>query len=73
MKETFDSAYEKLEEIINQIQEWQIPVEELIDKINQAKKLISYCEWILKDVDKQVKQILPENQESNGADEDLPF
>jgi len=59
MEETFDSAYKKIEEIVNQIQSWEIPLDQLVQKINEAKKLISHCEWILKDINKQVEEILP--------------
>jgi exodeoxyribonuclease VII small subunit len=67
-KETFDSAYEKLEEIVNQIQSWQIPLEQLVNKIKEAKKLISYCEWVIKDIDKQVNEILPEKEQKDVVD-----
>jgi len=71
MKETFESAYNKLEQIIDEIQSWKVPLEELVDKIKQANQLISYCEWILKDISNQVKEILPDEKENN--DSDLPF
>jgi exodeoxyribonuclease VII small subunit len=73
MKESFETAYKKLEEIINQIQSWEVPLEELVDKIKEANKLINYCEWILKDITEQVKDILPKDVQNNSKDEDLPF
>jgi len=72
MKETFESAYKKLEQIIDEIQSWEVPLEELVDKIKQANQLINYCEWILKDISNQVKEILP-NEKENSDDNDLPF
>ncbi len=54
---TFEQAYNKLEEIVNEIQSWNIPVEDLINKIKEAKKLIEFCEKTLKKVENQINDI----------------
>ena len=59
MKEklTFEQTYAKLKEIIKDIQEWNVPLEQLIDKIKEAKELISYCESIIKKVEEEIEEI----------------
>lgn len=40
---TFENAMETLEEIVNQLEAGDIPLNELIDKYNEGMKLSAFC------------------------------
>lgn len=42
-KMTFENAMEALEEIVNQLETGDIPLNELIDKYNEGMKLSTFC------------------------------
>ncbi|WP_296898066.1 exodeoxyribonuclease VII small subunit [uncultured Megamonas sp.] len=42
-KITFENAMETLEEIVNQLEAGDIPLNELIDKYNEGMKLSNFC------------------------------
>ena len=42
-KLTFENAMETLEEIVNQLEAGDIPLNELIDKYNEGMKLSAFC------------------------------
>ena len=42
-KLTFENAMESLEEIVNQLEAGDIPLNELIDKYNEGMKLSAFC------------------------------
>ena len=42
-KSTFENAMETLEEIVNQLEAGDIPLNELIDKYNEGMKLSAFC------------------------------
>lgn len=42
-KLTFESAMESLEEIVNQLESGDIPLNDLIDKYNEGMKMSAFC------------------------------
>lgn len=42
-KMTFENAMESLEEIVNQLESGDIPLNELIDKYNEGMKMSAFC------------------------------
>lgn len=53
-KLTFESAMESLEEIVNQLESGDIPLNELIEKYNEGMKMSAFC---LSELDK-AEQVL---------------
>lgn len=51
---TFDTAYTELEKIIKQIENETIPLDELAEKVKEAKELIRFCETKLRGIESQL-------------------
>lgn len=47
----FDDAFAQIEQIVQQIEQEQIPLDELAEKVKAAKALIAFCEAKLKDIE----------------------
>ena len=56
---TFDKAFSDLEKLVEQIEDENIQLDELADKIRQANELIKYCETKLRvistDIEKEIQ------------------
>ena len=56
---TFDKAFSDLEKLVEQIEDENIKLDELADKIRQANELIKYCETKLRvistDIEKEIE------------------
>jgi len=50
----YSEAYLKLEELVKQLEEGDIPLEELTQKVKQANELIGICDAKLRDIEKGV-------------------
>jgi exodeoxyribonuclease VII small subunit len=53
---TFDKAYSELEKIIKQIEGESIPLDDLAEKVREAKELIRFCEEKLRGIENQLSQ-----------------
>ena len=59
---TFDAAFAELEKIIKQIEGETIPLDDLAEKVKEAKSLIRFCEEKLRGIEEQLTQSTgPEN------------
>ena len=50
----YSEAYLKLEELVKQLEEGDIPLEELTQKVKLANELIAVCEKKLRDIDREI-------------------
>jgi exodeoxyribonuclease VII small subunit len=50
----YSEAYLKLEELVKQLEEGDIPLEELTQKVKQANELIAVCDAKLRGIEKEV-------------------
>ena len=54
---TFDNAFSKLEKLVEQIEDENIQLDELAEKVKEANELIKYCETklrtIVADIDRE--------------------
>lgn len=57
-KMKYDKALEELELIISEIENEQISVDELAEKVNRASTLIEVCKGILSKTEAEVEEIL---------------
>ncbi len=55
---TFDKAFSELEKLVGQIEDENIQLDTLAEKVKEANELIKYCETKLRsitgDIDKQI-------------------
>ncbi|WP_025026191.1 exodeoxyribonuclease VII small subunit [Caldalkalibacillus mannanilyticus] len=60
---SFEEAMEELEEIVDQLEAGQVPLEEAITLFQKGMKLSKVCHDTLERVEKQVQVLLEENGE----------
>lgn len=63
---TFENAMEQLEDIVEQLEEGDVPLEEAIAIYKQGMDLSRICHQKLKVVEEQLTQILREDGELEG-------
>lgn len=54
----------RLEKIVNQIDNNELEIDQLAEKIKEANKIIAFCESKLTKADREIEKILAEKQES---------
>ena len=52
---TFDEAYTAIEEIVMQIENESIPLDQLAEKVKQAKELLAFCNEKLMHIEAELK------------------
>jgi exodeoxyribonuclease VII small subunit len=57
-KESYSEAMERLEKIVRQIDNNELEVDELADKLKEANAIIAACSEKLTNVDKEIEKIL---------------
>ena len=63
-KETYSQAISRLEQIVSQIDNNELEIDELADKIKEANGLIAFCQSKLTKADAEIEKILAERRES---------
>jgi exodeoxyribonuclease VII small subunit len=73
-KVTYTEAWEELKQIVDEIENGEITVDDLSDKVSRAALLIRVCKEKLKTTEEDVNKILKEleQDEDNPAEEDNP-
>lgn len=64
-KFNFEKAYKDLETIVTQVENDNVPLDELAEKVKKAKLLISMCEQKLREIDNELNDNKPNNQTDN--------
>jgi exodeoxyribonuclease VII small subunit len=59
-KLSYDEAFRELEEIVRALQNDEISVDELTEKVKRASLLITHCNGMLRTTEKQVSDIIKE-------------
>ena len=62
MNLTYNKAYSELSKLVDQIEDDNIQLDTLADKVKQAKELIELCETKLRTIDKEVKTALTDKK-----------
>lgn len=65
MNLTYNQAYSKLSKLVDQIEDDEIQLDTLADKVKQAKELIDYCETRLRSIDKEVEAALSDKKSTS--------
>jgi exodeoxyribonuclease VII small subunit len=55
---TYSDAYAKLEELVAQLEDGNIPLDELSLKVKQANELVSICENKLRNIQAEVNETI---------------
>lgn len=63
-KETYSQAMERLEKIVRQIDNNELEIDVLAEKIKEANKIIAFCTEKLTKADREVEKLLEEKQQS---------
>lgn len=61
-KETYAQSIQRLEQIVQQIDSGELDIDELAEKIKEAKAIIAFCTEKLTQVDKEVEILLSDGQ-----------
>ena len=63
-KETYSQAMERLEKIVRQIDNNELEIDVLAEKIKEANEIIAFCTEKLTKADNEVEKLLQERQQS---------
>lgn len=63
-KETYSQAIQRLESIVRQIDNNELDIDELAEKIREANEIIAFCQDKLTKADKEIEKLWAEKQES---------
>lgn len=63
-KETYLQAMERLEEIVRQIDNNELDIDVLGEKIKEANKIIAFCSGKLTKAEQEVEKLLKEKRQS---------
>ncbi len=68
MKEdlTYNEAYSKLEELVEEIESDTIQLDALATKVKQANELIKFCESKLRTIEKEVGEVVKSKTKRRG-------
>ncbi len=54
---SFEEALEKLESIVSQMEDGDVPLDDLLAKFEQGSKLVKQCETRLKEAELRIEQL----------------
>lgn len=63
-KETYSQAMARLETIVRQVDNNELEVDELVEKIKEANEIIAFCSEKLKKADMEIEKMLADKQEN---------
>lgn len=55
-KLNFDTAYEAIEKIVQEIEAENIPLDQLAEKVKEAKKLLAFCDEKLRNIEAELNE-----------------
>ncbi|HNS33398.1 MAG TPA: exodeoxyribonuclease VII small subunit [bacterium] len=67
---TYAEAIEELEEIVAAIENEDVEVDSLLEKVKRASFLLRYCREKLRHTDEEVKKVLSETAEIDTGDKE---
>lgn len=60
---SFEESLEKLEEIVNKLENGDVPLDEAIDEFNNAMQLVKICNKKLESAEESIAKIVEDNGE----------
>ena len=68
-KISYKEAMEKLEAIVSGLENDEVPVDELAEKVKEASKLIRICKSDLYETEEEVNKVLQEMQQEKPSED----
>ncbi len=68
-KISYKEAMEKLEAIVSGLENDEVPVDELAEKVKEASKLIRVCKSVLYETEEEVNKVLQEMQQEKPSED----
>lgn len=68
--EGYTQAYDELQKILEAMDQGEVDVDELSEKVKRAAELIEFCQKRLRDTELQVKRVMQKLEETVQEDED---
>jgi exodeoxyribonuclease VII small subunit len=65
-KQTYTEAVAAIEEILQQIENGEMDIDELAEKVKQASQLLTFCKGKLFKTEKEIEKILKEMEAENS-------
>lgn len=60
---SFEESLEKLEEIVNKLENGDVPLDDAIDEFNEAMQLVKICNKKLEAAEESIAKIVKDNDE----------
>lgn len=60
--ESYESAYEELQQILDDLENESVSMDDLSKKVERASKLLNYCQTKLRATEQQVKKIVEDTE-----------
>ena len=70
LKTSYTEAYEELQQIVSELEQGEISIDLLSEKVKRASELIAVCKQKLYATELDVKQVLKTLSEENGGEEE---
>lgn len=58
----YEEAIEKLEQLARQLEQNQLPIDQIAPRLREAQQLVTFCKQELLSVDEEIKKILSEDK-----------
>ncbi len=68
--EGYAQAYDELQKILEAMDQGEVDVDELSEKVKRAAELIEFCQKRLRDTELQVKRVMQKLEETAKEDEE---
>jgi exodeoxyribonuclease VII small subunit len=68
--EGYTQAFDELQKILEAMDQGEVDVDELSEKVKRAAELIEFCQKRLRDTELQVKRVMQKLEETVQEDED---
>mgnify|MGYP001279769390 CR=1 FL=1 len=68
--EGYTQAFDELQKILEAMDQGEVDVDELSEKVKRAAELIEFCQERLRDTELQVKRVMQKLEETVKEDED---
>lgn len=59
----YEEAIEKLEQLACQLEQNQLPIDQIAPRLREAQQLVVFCKQELLSVDEEIKKILSEDKD----------
>ncbi len=69
-KKTYTEAIARLDEILEQIDQNQVPLDELAARVEEASELLKFCKDVLTKTEAKVSGVLEELEKDFGEEEE---